>query len=105
MTKCPRCNLPQEESPQCEYCGLVFKAFMETTEASKVTHSKRAVLIVIIMVVTGAFLATYLLFSHQDKPGEKSTSIERASDLAPKTNENDLRTTAKKLSGEVMSEF
>jgi hypothetical protein len=101
MTKCPRCNLEQEESPQCEYCGLVFEAFMETTQASKVTHSKRAVYIVIIMVVTGALLATYLLISHQDKPGEKSTSVERSSDLAPKTSENDLRTTAKELSGDV----
>ncbi len=101
MTKCPRCNLEQEESPQCEYCGLVFEAFREPTRASKVANSKRAVLIAVILVVTGAFLAAYLLISYQDKPGEKSTSVERSSDLAQRTNENDLRTTAKELSGDV----
>jgi len=101
MNKCPRCNLEQEESPQCEYCGLVFEAFGESTRASKVANSKRAVLIAVILVVTGALLAAYLLISYQDKPGEKSTNVERSSDLAQRTNENDLMTTAKELSGDV----
>ena len=101
MTKCPRCNLEQEESPQCEYCGLVFEEFRESTQASKVVQPKRTVLFAIILVVAGALLASYLLISYQDKPGEKSTSVERSSDLAQRTNENDLRTTAKELSGDV----
>ncbi len=101
MTKCPRCNLEQEESPQCEYCGLVFEAFRESAQSSKVARSKRAVLFAIILVVTGAFLAAYLLISYQDKPGEKSTSVELSSDFSQRTNENDLRTTAKELSGDV----
>ena len=101
MTKCPRCNIEQEESPQCEYCGLVFEAFRESTQTSKVAYSKRAVLIAMILFVTGALLSAYLLISYRDKPGEKSTGIERSSDLDPKTNENDLRTTAKELSGDL----
>jgi len=101
MTKCPRCNIEQEESPQCEYCGLVFEAFRESTQASKVAHSKRAVLIAIILVLTGALLSAYLLISYQDKPGEKFIGVERSSDLAQKTNKNDLRTTAKELSGDL----
>ena len=101
MIKCPRCNIEQEESPQCKYCGLVFKAFRESTKASKIAHSKRAVLIAIILVVAGALLASYLLISYQDQPGEKSTSVERSSDLPQRTNENDLRTTAKELSSDV----
>ena len=101
MTKCPRCNLEQEESPQCEYCGLVIEAFREPTQASKVANSKRAVLIAIILVVIGALLAAYFLISYQDKPGEKSTSVERSSDLAQRTNEKDIKTTAKELSGDV----
>ena len=101
MTKCPRCNIEQEESPQCEYCGLVFEAFRESTYASTVAHSKRVVLIAIVLVVTGALLATYLLISHQDKPGEKFTGVERSSDLTQKTNENNLKTTAKELSGDL----
>jgi L-cystine uptake protein TcyP (sodium:dicarboxylate symporter family) len=59
------------------------------------------VLIAVILVVTGALLAAYLLISDQDKPGGKSTNVERSSDLAQRTNENDLRTTAKELSGDV----
>ncbi len=101
MTKCPRCNLKQEESPQCEYCGLVFEAFRESTQASKSSHSKRAVFFAIILVAAGTLLATYLLITHQDKSGEKSASVERSSDLAPKTDGKDLRTTAKELSGDV----
>ena len=46
-------------------------------------------------------LAYYLLIIYQDKSGEKSTSVERSNDLAQRTTENDLRTTAKELSGDV----
>jgi hypothetical protein len=101
MTKCPRCNLEQEESQQCEYCGLVFEEFRQSTQASEVAHPKRTVLFAIILVVAGALLASYLLISYQDRPGEKSTSVERSSDLAQRTNENDLMATAKELSGDV----
>ena len=101
MTKCPRCNLEQKESPQCEYCGLVFEAFRDSTQASKVVLPKRTVLFAITVAVAGALLAAYLLISYQDKPGEKSASVERSSDLAQRSNENDLRKTAKELSGDV----
>ena len=101
MTKCPRCNLKQEESTQCEYCGLVFEEFKESTQASKVVRPKRTVMFAILLVVAGALLGTYLLITYQDKPGEKSTSVEPSSDLAQRTNENDLRTTAKELSSDV----
>ena len=101
MTKCPRCNIEQEESPQCEYCGLVFETFRKSTQASKLAHTKSAVLIAIILVATGALLSAYLLIFYQDKSGEKITGIERSRDLAKKTNENDLRTTAKELSGDL----
>ncbi len=79
----------------------MFEAFKESTQASKDAHSKRALLIAIILVVTGALLSAYLLISYQEKPGEKFTGVERSSDLAQKTNKNDLRTTAKELSGDL----
>jgi hypothetical protein len=59
------------------------------------------VLFAIILVVAGALLASYLLIFYQDKPGEKSTSVERSGDLVQRTSENDLKTTAKELSGDV----
>ena len=101
MKKCPRCNLEQEESAQCEYCGLVFETFGESTPAAKAVQPKRTVLFAIILVVAGALVAGYLLFSDHNKPGEKSTSVQRSSDFAQRTEKNDLRRVAKELSGDV----
>jgi len=101
MTKCPRCNLEQEESKQCEYCGLVFEEFRESIQASKPVRLKRPMLFAIIVAVAGALLTFYLLISYQDKPGEEFTSVERSNDLAQRTNDNGLRTAAKELTGDV----
>ena len=101
MTKCPRCNLEQEGSKQCEYCGLVFEEFRESIQASTVVRPKRIRLFAIILVIVGALLTLYLLISYQDKPGEKFIGVERANDLAQKTSDNDLRKAAKELTGDV----
>ena len=101
MKKCPRCNLEQEESAQCEYCGLVFETFGESTPAAKALQPKRTVLFAIILVVAGALVAGYLLISDQNKAGEKSTNVVRSGDFAGRTAENDLKTVAKELSGDV----
>ena len=100
MIKCPRCNLQQEASPQCEYCGLIFKEFMESARTSKTAHPKWTSLFVIILVVAGALLASYWFISSQHKSGEKSTVVESSSVSAQGTKENDLRTTAEELSGD-----
>jgi hypothetical protein len=107
MTKCPRCNLIQKESPQCEYCGLVFEEFSESTRASKVVHQKRTVWVAIVLVVAGVLLASDLLISYQNEPHKQSSNIERSGDLAKRSNEKDLGTTAKELSGDVgiLNEF
>lgn len=101
MIKCPRCNLQQEESPQCEYCGLIFKEFMESAQTSKTAHLKRTALVVIILAVAGALIASYWFISSRYKSSEKSTIVESSSISAQRTKENDLRTTAKELSGDV----
>lgn len=101
MTKCPRCNLKQAAAPQCAYCGLVFEEFSESTRASKLVHPRRTVLVASIAVAAGALLAAYLLIAYPGKSGEKSASVGRSSDLARRTDENDPRTTAKELSGDV----
>jgi hypothetical protein len=103
MTKCPRCHLAQEESLQCKYCGLVFEELRESTRGSKPVHTKRkrAVLFAVILVAAGALLASYLLNSYQGRAGEKSASVALSDDLARRAGENDLRTTAKELSGNV----
>ena len=101
MIKCPRCNLPQEESPQCEYCGLIFKEFIESAQTSKTAHSKRTVLFVIILVAAGALLTSYWFIYSRHKSSEKSTVVEGSSVSAQRTKQNDLRTAAKELSGDV----
>ena len=101
MTKCPRCNLEQEESEQCKYCGLVFEEFRESVQTSKAVRPKRAMLFPIILVVVGVLITSYFLISYQNKPGEKFTGVEGANDLAQRTNDNGLRTAAKELTGDV----
>ncbi len=62
---------------------------------------KRTALFVIILVVAGALLASYWFISSRHKSGEKSTIAESSSVSAQRTKENDLRTTAKELSGDL----
>ena len=101
MIKCPRCNLPQEDSPQCKYCGLIFEEFMDSVQTSKTAPPKRTALLVIILVVAGALLASYWFISSRPKSGAKPTSIESSGVSAQRTKDDELRTTAKELSGDV----
>ena len=101
MIKCPRCNLQQEASEQCEYCGLIFKEFVESVPPSKTAYLKRTSLLVTILIVAGALLAASWFIFSGDKSGEKSKIAKSTSVGAQKTKENDLRTTAKELSGDV----
>ena len=100
MTKCPRCNLEQEESPQCKYCGLMFEALRDSNPTAK-ARPKRAVLFAIILVVAGAVVAGYLLISYQGNSGKKTAIVKRSSDFAQRNDEKDLGKTAKELSGDV----
>ena len=101
MTKCPRCNIEQKESSQCEYCGLVFETFMETARASRSARSKKALWVAGVLVAAVALLAVYLLNFYQNQPSENPAGDERSNALAPKTGEDGLRTAAKKLSGDL----
>jgi hypothetical protein len=74
---------------------------MESARTSKAAHPKRTGLFVIILVVAGALLASYWHISSRHKSSKKSTIVENSSVSAQRTKENDLRTTAKELSGDV----
>jgi hypothetical protein len=101
MTKCPRCNIEQEESSQCAYCGLVFEASGDTTRAVKGVHLKAPLLVAVILVVAGALLAAYLFVSDRERPGVISADADRSSDFVQRTGEKDLKTVARELSGDV----
>ena len=100
MLKCPRCHIQQDESPECRYCGLNFKEFMESAQASRTVSPKRTVLFAIILIVAGALLASYWIMSFRHKTGEPSTIVADSGAGEPQTKNNDLMTTAKELSGD-----
>jgi len=100
MIKCPRCNLQQEASPQCEYCGLIFSEFVEFAPTSKTAFLKRTSLLVLILIVAGALLAASWFIFSGHKSGEKTTISKSTSFGEQKTKENDLRATAEELSGD-----
>ena len=100
MIKCPRCKLQQDESPQCEYCGLVFKEFEESARTLKSDHRKRTAVFVIILLAAGVLFASIWFISSQQNSGAKSTNIAGSSANAPRTDEDELWTTAKELSGD-----
>ena len=101
MIKCPRCNIQQEESPQCEYCGLFFKEFRVSARKSKTVRPKRTVLFILMLVVVGAILASYWVISSRHQPGKKSAIVEDTRVSTQSTTSDDLRTAAKELSGDV----
>ena len=101
MVKCPRCNIQQEESPECEYCGLVFKEVMDSAQASQTSLPKRTAWFVIIFLVAGALLSSYWIISGRHKTGEQSTIAASPKIGEQKTKSDDLMTAAKELSGDV----
>jgi tellurite resistance protein TehA-like permease len=74
---------------------------MESAQTSKTAHPERTAVFVIILVVVGALIASYWFISSRHKSSETSTIVESSSVSAQKTKDNDLRTTAKELSGDV----
>lgn len=101
MIKCPRCNIQQEESPRCEYCGFIFEAFTGSSRKPKTVRHKRTVLFVIFLAAAGAILASYWFNSSRHKTIKKSTFVEDKR-VGPQSTTNDnLRTAAKELSGDV----
>ena len=101
MIICPRCNIQQEESRQCEYCGLIFKEFTGSSQKPKNVRHKRIVLFVIFLAAAGTILASYWFNSSRHKPIKKSTLVEDKRGGPQSTTNDNLRTAAKELSGDI----
>ena len=99
MINCPRCKLPQEETPQCQYCGLIFEEFKESSRASKIGRSKRIGLLAVILTVSAALPASFWFYNFRPKSSEKSTPIHSPSRAAPNKDTDDLRKKANELTG------
>lgn len=101
MIKCPRCNLEQDQSPQCEYCGLDFSAHGKSARTSKASKTKRIALFAVILVISGTLLAAYWYTTTRPKTVPKPASVEDSSRPVQSTQDQGLRTAAKELSGDV----
>jgi len=101
MMECPRCNLEQDESPQCKYCGLDFSEHSVSVRTSMAPNAKRMGLFAIILAICVALVASYWLISSPTKPVQKSSIVEGSRGPVQATADQDLRTAAKELSGDV----
>ena len=101
MITCPRCNLEQDESPQCANCGLDFSEQGISARTSKVPNAKRMVLFALIIAICVALVALYWHNSSPTKPAQKPRVVEGSSGPAQTTSDKDLRTAARELSGDV----
>lgn len=101
MIKCPRCKLEQDPSPQCEYCGLDFSAHRKPARTPKTSDTKRIALSAAILVISAALLASFWFTTTRPKSDPKLTGVEDSSRPAQSTKNEDLRTAAKELSGDV----
>lgn len=102
MIKCPRCNLEQEESAHCEYCGLDFSEHAGSAQTARPPSTKKRVgLWALLLVACGAVLGSYWFFSSRAAPGPKPTIVDRSVNTAQNNKDDDLRKAAKELSGDV----
>lgn len=99
MIKCPRCNLEQDESPHCEYCGLDFSEHRKSARSSKAFKFKQMGLFALILVIAGAILVSYWYATIRSKPDPIIAESSNSSVQSP--NDKDLRTAAKELAGDV----
>ena len=100
MITCSRCNLEQDESPQCAYCGLDFSEQSVSVRPPEAPNAKRMVLFALILAICVASVAAYWLISSPTKSVQKTTVVEGSSGPVQATTDKDLRTAAKELSGD-----
>ena len=91
MINCPRCKLPQEESPQCQYCGLIFEEFKESSRASKTGRSKRIAWLAVILAVSAVLLASYWSYNFRANLSGNSTTINNSDSGAQRKDTDNLR--------------
>ena len=100
MIKCPRCNLPQENSPECQYCGLIFEEFLESARKTRAARRKKIALFAMVVAAAGVLFASYWFVSSRHPAGEKSTTLEDSRIHEQKSEDDGLRQTVKELSGD-----
>jgi hypothetical protein len=101
MIKCPRCNLEQEESPLCEYCGLDFTAHTAPAPTARISAAKWVARLILILAVCGAVIAAYRFYSAGTTPEPKPTVVKNSDSTVPSNSDKDLHKAVKELSGDM----
>jgi hypothetical protein len=101
MITCPRCNLEQDESPQCAFCGLDFSEQTLSVRISKSPNPKRLVLLAVIVAICVALAAVYWHNYSPAKPPPPPPIAEGSGGSARAKTDEALKTAASELSGDV----
>jgi hypothetical protein len=101
MIKCPRCNLEQDESPLCEYCGLDFAAHAGTATTARIPALKWVARLVLILAVCGAVIAAYRIYSSGTNPEPKPDVVQGSDSTVANNSDKDLHKAVRELSGDV----
>jgi hypothetical protein len=101
MIKCPRCNLEQEESPVCEYCGLDFTVHAGPGPTAGISVAKWVARLILILAVCGAVIAAYRVYSVGTAPEAKPTVVNNSDSTVPSSSDKDLHKALKGLSGDM----
>ena len=101
MIKCPRCNLEQDESPLCEYCGLDFTAHPGPAPTARISAAKWAARLVLILAVCAAVFAAYQSYFSGTTPGPKSAVVKDSDSRVANSSDKDLHKSVRELSGDV----
>jgi hypothetical protein len=101
MIKCPRCNLEQEESPVCEYCGLDFTVHAGPEPTAGISVAKWVARLILILAVCGAVIVAYRVYSVGTAPEAKPTVVNNSDSTVPSSSDKDLHKALKGLSGDM----
>jgi len=101
MIKCPRCNLEQDESLLCEYCGLDLSVREKPVRNSRISAAKWAARLVLILAVSAAVVAAYRSYSAGTTPKPKPAIVKDSDGSVANSSDKDLHKAFRELSGDV----
>ena len=101
MITCPRCNLEQDESPSCEYCGLDFTTVESPTPTTGVHPARKLIALIFILVLCVTAIIAYRFYYSGTGSAAKSPVVENSGRRIQNNSDRDLHTAVKELSGDL----
>ena len=101
MITCPRCNLEQDESPSCEYCGLDFTTVESRTPNAGAHRARKLTALIFILVLCGTAITAYLFYYSGTGSTPKSPVVQNSGRRIQNSSDKGLHTAVKELSGDL----